>query len=78
MIPWQVSMQGEVLARIEAAVEVTAVKVEEGAGDLHKAETYQAGARRKKILLAIIGIVVLIILVLVIAYVFKSSPVQIQ
>ena len=71
-------MQGEVLARIEAAVEVTAAKVEEGAGDLHKAETFQAGARRKKILLAIIGIVVLIILVVVIAYVFKSSPVQIQ
>merc|ERR1711981_441079 len=51
--------QGELVDSIEANVETASIRVNEGTDQLRQAERYQNKARRKKIILAIIGLIVL-------------------
>lgn len=60
--------QGELVDSIEANVETTAISVGEGTEQLRHAERYQNKARRKKMLCAVIGLVILAIIIGVIAY----------
>ncbi|XP_023325653.1 syntaxin-12 [Eurytemora carolleeae] len=64
--------QGELVDSIEANVESSSVRVEEGTQQLLQAERYQNKARRKKMILALIGIIILIILIIIIAYSAKN------
>jgi len=59
--------QGDIVDSIESNIEQTAVQVETGTEQLRQAATYQNKARKKKIILAIIGIVILAILIGIIA-----------
>jgi len=59
--------QGEVIDSIEANVESTQVRVQEGTEQLRQAETYKNKARKKKIIIAIVVIIVLAIIIGVIA-----------
>lgn len=59
--------QGEVVDSIEANVESTQYRVEEGTQHLRQAEQYKNKARKKKLILSIIGIIILIIIIAVIA-----------
>ncbi len=63
--------QGEVVDSIEANVESTQVHVEQGTQELRQAETYRNKARKKKFILAMVGIIILIILIIVIASSFN-------
>merc|ERR1711936_1211022 len=60
--------QGEMVDSIEANVETASIRVNEGTDQLRQAERYQNKARRKKIILAIIGAIVLAIIIGVIAH----------
>jgi len=60
--------QGEVIDSIEANVESTHVRVQEGTEQLRQAETYKNKARKKKFILAIILIIVLAIIIGIIAW----------
>merc|ERR1711992_439645 len=60
--------QGEVIDSIEANVESTQVRVQEGTEQLRQAETYKNKARKKKIIIAIVLIIVLAIIIGIIAY----------
>jgi len=60
--------QGEVIDSIEANVESTQVRVQEGTEQLRQAETYKNKARKKKFILAIILIIVLAIIIGIIAW----------
>jgi len=64
--------QGEVIDSIEANVESTHVRVQEGTEQLRQAETYKNKARKKKFILAIILIIVLAIIIGIIAYSVKN------
>lgn len=59
--------QGDIVDSIESNIESTAVQVETGTEQLRQAQTYQNKARKKKIILAIIGVVILAILIAIIA-----------
>ncbi|TRY61036.1 hypothetical protein TCAL_01442, partial [Tigriopus californicus] len=58
--------QGEMVDSIEANVESTSVRVHEGTEQLRQAETYKNKTRKKKLILAIIGVIILIIVIAVI------------
>ncbi|KAG5889567.1 hypothetical protein JTB14_018552 [Gonioctena quinquepunctata] len=58
--------QGETIDSIEASVERTTDFVREGAQQLHQAGTYKNKVRRKKVIFAIIGAVVLSIIIVII------------
>merc|ERR1711970_16419 len=60
--------QGEMVDSIEANVETASIRVNEGTDQLRQAERYQNKARRKKVILAIIGAIVLAIIIGVIAH----------
>lgn len=60
--------QGEMVDSIEANVESTQVRVSEGTEQLRQAETYKNKARKKKFILAIIGIIILAIIIGIIAW----------
>lgn len=60
--------QGEVIDSIEANVESTQVRVQEGTEQLRQAETYKNKARKKKFILAIILVIVLAIIIGIIAW----------
>lgn len=60
--------QGELVDSIEANVETTAISVGEGTEQLRHAERYQKKARRKKMLCAVIGLVILAIIIALIAW----------
>jgi len=60
--------QGELVDSIEANVESSSIRVEEGTEQLRQAERYQNKARRKKLCLLLIGLFILIILIVIIAY----------
>merc|ERR1711909_139608 len=60
--------QGEMVDSIEANVESSSIRVNEGSDQLRQAERYQNKARRKKLCLAATGLIVLIILIGVIAH----------
>merc|ERR1719402_11912 len=59
--------QGDIVDSIESNIEQTAVQVETGTEQLRQAQNYQNKARKKKIILAIIGVVILAILIAIIA-----------
>jgi len=59
--------QGEVIDSIESNIESTAVQVTTGTEELRAAAVYQNKARRKKIILAFIGLIILAILIAIIA-----------
>jgi len=67
-----VTTQGEMVDSIEANVESSSIRVNEGADELRMAERYQNKARRKKMCLAATGLIVLIILILIIATAAKN------
>jgi t-SNARE complex subunit (syntaxin) len=60
--------QGEMIDSIEANVESTHVRVQEGAEQLRQAETYKNKARKKKLLLGLILVIVLAIIIGIIAW----------
>jgi t-SNARE complex subunit (syntaxin) len=60
--------QGEVIDSIEANVESTQVRVQEGTEQLRQAETYKNKARKKKFILGIILLIVLAIIIGIIAW----------
>lgn len=64
--------QGEVIDSIEANVESTHVRVQEGTEQLRQAETYKNKARKKKVILAIVLVIVLAIIIGIIAYSVKN------
>lgn len=59
--------QGDIVDSIESNIESTAVQVETGTEQLRQAQTYANKARKKKVILAIIGVVILAILIAIIA-----------
>jgi len=59
--------QGEVVDSIEANIESTHVRVQEGTEHLRQAETYKTRARKKKLCLAIVGVIILAIIIGIIA-----------
>jgi len=60
--------QGEMIDSIEANVESTHVRVQEGTEHLRQAETYKNKARKKKLCLLLIGIIILAIVIGIIAW----------
>ncbi|KAK2143181.1 hypothetical protein LSH36_871g01040 [Paralvinella palmiformis] len=58
--------QGEMVDSIEANVQSTEISVESGTQELQKAREYQKKSRRKKCLLALVGILILIFIILII------------
>jgi len=64
--------QGELVDSIEANVESSSIRVEEGTEQLSQAERYQNKARRKKLCLSLIGLFILIILIIIIVYSAKN------
>jgi len=60
--------QGEIVDSIEANVETASIRVGEGTEQLMQAERYQNKARRKKIILMIIGLIILAIIIGVIVH----------
>jgi len=60
--------QGEMVDSIEANVETSSIRVNEGAEQLRQAERWQNKARKKKIILAIIGAIVLAIIIGIIVH----------
>jgi len=64
--------QGEMVDSIEANVETASIRVNEGSDQLRQAERYQNKARRKKIILAIIGAIILAIIIGVIVHSARS------
>jgi len=60
--------QGEVIDSIEANVESTHVRVQEGTEQLRQAENYKNKARKKKFILGIILLIVLAIIIGIIAW----------
>jgi len=59
--------QGEIVDSIEANVESASIRVNEGSEELRMAERYQSKARRKKLCLALAGLMVFIVLIIIIA-----------
>lgn len=59
--------QGDIVDSIENNIETTTVQVTTGAEQLRQAADYQSKARKKKIILAVLGLVILAILIGVIA-----------
>jgi len=64
--------QGEIVDSIEANVETASIRVGEGTEQLMQAERYQNKARRKKIILLIIGLIILAIIIGVIVHSTKN------
>lgn len=60
--------QGELVDSIEANVETSSIRVNEGTEQLRQAERYQNKARKKKMILAAIGVVVLVIIISIIVH----------
>jgi len=60
--------QGEIVDSIEANVESTTVRVHEGTDQLRQAELYKNKARKKKVILAAVGVTILVILIAIIAW----------
>jgi len=60
--------QGEMIDSIEANVESTHVRVQEGTEHLRQAETYKNKARKKKLCLALVGLIVLAVVIGIIAW----------
>merc|ERR1712080_445868 len=55
--------QGEIVDSIESNIEATTVQVTTGTEQLRQAADYQNKARKKKIILAVLGLVILAILI---------------
>lgn len=60
--------QGEIVDSIEANVESTTVRVHEGTDQLRQAETYRNKARKKKLILSVVGVTLLVIIIAIIAW----------
>ncbi|XP_076341415.1 syntaxin-7-like isoform X2 [Tachypleus tridentatus] len=65
--------QGDMIDSIEANVESTSIKVEEGTQHLVKARQHQAKARKKKCCLLVFGLIVISAVVLVIIFTVKKD-----
>lgn len=59
--------QGDIVDSIESNIEATTVQVTTGTEQLRQAADYQNKARKKKIILAVLGLIILAILIAVIA-----------
>lgn len=60
--------QGELVDSIEANVETSSIRVSEGTEQLRQAERYQNKSRKKKMILAGIGVIVLVIIISIIVH----------
>lgn len=60
--------QGEIVDSIEASVEHTSNFVSQGAQQLREASSYKNKIRRKKLILAIIGALILTVIIIIIAW----------
>lgn len=65
--------QGDIVDSIESNIEAASVQVHEGTDQLRQAYSYQTSARKKKIILATIGLVILGILITIIAVEVKKN-----
>jgi len=59
--------QGDVIDSIESNIEAASVQVTDGNEQLRQAYNYQTSARKKKLILGAVGLIILIILVIIIA-----------
>jgi syntaxin 7 len=59
--------QGDIVDSIESNIEAASVQVTDGNDQLRQAYSYQTSARKKKLILGAVGIVILVILVVIIA-----------
>jgi len=64
--------QGDIVDSIESNIESATVQVHEGADQLRQAHQYQNSARKKKIILGTLGLVILAILIIIIAVEVKN------
>lgn len=64
--------QGDIVDSIETNIEQATVQVHEGADQLRQAHSYQNSARKKKIILGTLGLVILAILIIIIAMEVKN------
>jgi len=64
--------QGEMVDSIEANVETSAIRVNEGTEQLRQAERYQSKARKKKWIIALVGLVALAIIIGLIVHSAKN------
>jgi len=69
---YNIYFQGEIVDSIEANVESASIRVNEGSEELRMAERYQSKARRKKLCLALAGLIVFIVLIIIIASAAKN------
>lgn len=60
--------QGETIDSIEASVERTTTFVSQGAQQLHEASAYKNKVRRKKLILALIGALILTVIISIIVW----------
>ena len=60
--------QGEMVDSIEQNVESSHIRVQEGTEQLRQAERYKTKSRKKKFILAVIGIVILAVIIGIIAW----------
>lgn len=60
--------QGEMIDSIEQNVESAHIRVDEGTYQLSQAERYKTKARKKKCILALIGVILLVVLIAIIAW----------
>jgi len=59
--------QGDVVDSIESNIEAATVQVTDGNDQLRQAYNYQTSARKKKLILGAVGIIILVVLVVIIA-----------
>ncbi|XP_023341518.1 syntaxin-12 [Eurytemora carolleeae] len=64
--------QGDIVDSIESNIESATVQVHQGTDQLSQAHTYANSARKKKIILATLGLVILAILIIIIAVEVKN------
>ena len=65
--------QGEIIGTIEANIDETKGKVEDGTKDIRKAEVHKNQARKKKLCLLITGLILLAIIIGIIVWVVMKS-----
>ncbi|XP_050295506.1 syntaxin-7 [Anthonomus grandis grandis] len=67
-----VHQQGEVIDSIEASVEHSSQYVRQGAQQLHEAGTYKDKIRKKKLIIAVVGVSILAVIIMIIVWSSKS------
>jgi len=64
--------QGDIVDSIESNIESASVQVHEGTDQLRQAHTYQTSARKKKLILGTLGLIILAVLVIIIVVEVKK------